>query len=81
VGTVHTPQFDLSQLDQLRSDTAWIRDTLHDMPAYLEQLLTHAISIQAATTVPDTRAPTPDASALGDAESQRRARKLKRVSW
>jgi hypothetical protein len=81
VGTVHTPQFDLSQLDQLRSDTAWIRDALQDMPAYLEQLLTHAVSIQAATILPDSRAPTPDAPALDDAESQRRARKLKRVSW
>jgi hypothetical protein len=71
----------LPDLDDLKRDTRWIRDALHDMPAYLEQLLTHAISIQVPTTLPDTRAPTPDAPALDDAESQRRARKLKRVSW
>lgn len=75
------PVFDSSQLAQVRDDTAWIRDALHDIPAYLEQLFAQMAVVQPNGVLPDARAPTPDSPALDDAESQRRARKLKRVSW
>jgi hypothetical protein len=78
VAAAPVPALDSSQLAQVRDDTAWIRDALHDMPAYLERLVTQMASVQ---PVPNARASTPDTPALDDAESQRRARKLKRVSW
>lgn len=76
-----SPVSTLPDLDDLRQDTRWIRDALHDMPAYLEQLFAQMVVVQPTKVLPDARAPTPDAPALDDAESQRRARKLKRVSW
>ena len=78
VAAERLPTFDIGELAQVRDDTAWIRDALHDMPAYLEQLFAQAVLVQSPA---NTRAPTPDSPALDDAESQRRARKLKRVSW
>jgi hypothetical protein len=81
VAAASVPVFDLSQLAQVRDDTAWIRDALHDMPAYLEQLFAQVASVRPTDVLPNARAPTSDTPALDDAESQRRARKLKRVSW
>lgn len=81
VAAVSAPGLDLDQLAQVREDAAWIRDALHDMPAYLEQLFAQVASIRPTDVLPNARAPTPDSPALDDAESQRRARKLKRVSW
>lgn len=75
------PVSTLPDLDDLRQDTRWIRDALHDMPAYLEQLFAQMAVVQPNGVLPNARAPTPDSPALDDAESQRRARKLKRVSW
>lgn len=71
----------LPDLDDLKRDTRWIRQALDDMPTYLEQFVAQAIAAQPLMIQPNARAPTPDAPALDDAESQRRARKLKRVSW
>ncbi|HML23760.1 MAG TPA: hypothetical protein PKD09_19040 [Aggregatilinea sp.] len=76
--TVSVPAFDSSQLAQVREDAAWIRDALHDMPAFLEQLFAQTVLVQSPA---NARAPTPDEPTLNDAESQRRARKLARVSW
>lgn len=78
------PTLDPGQWAQLRDDAAWIRGALHDMPAYLEQLLAQAAALQpigAMTTAAATPSPAHDTPTLNDAESQRRARKLARVSW
>lgn len=71
----------LPDLDDLRQDTRWIRKALDDMPTLLEQLFAQMAVVQLNGVVPDARAPTHDTQALDDAESQRRARKLARVSW
>jgi hypothetical protein len=71
----------LPDLLELQQNTRWIRQALGDMPTYLDQLVIHAISIQPAAVWPDARSPASDVLLLDDAESQRRARKLKRVSW
>ena len=80
-------------LTQLRDDAAWIRDALYDMPGYLEQLVTQVTATQStmqSTMQTDMQsanggapicAPALDLPALNDAESQRRARKLKRATW
>jgi hypothetical protein len=68
--------YELPELAELQQNTRWIRQTLNDMPSYLEELVTH---LQPAAVVPIAK--TSDLSVLNDAESQRRARKLKRVSW
>jgi hypothetical protein len=78
---------DLPELLEVRRDTLWIRDTLNDMPAYLERVIQHvaanaqpiivsqeqprASPVQAQTLEP----------ALTDAESQRRTRRMKRATW
>lgn len=73
--------FDLHLLTQLRDDAAWIRDALYDMPGYLERLVTQMARTQTGNGGAPIRAPALDFPALNDAESQRRARKLKRASW
>ncbi|MBI5961616.1 MAG: hypothetical protein HY866_22945 [Chloroflexi bacterium] len=69
----------LPDLLELQQDTRWIRQALGEMPEYLERLIGHAVLQPAA--LPDVRAPVSDEPALDDAESQRRARKLKRAGW
>jgi hypothetical protein len=68
-------------LAELQQDTRRIRQTLDEMPMVLERLVVQAASIQPVAILPTSRAPASDAPILDDAESQRRARKLKRASW
>ncbi len=68
-------------LAELQQDTRRIRQTLDEMPMVLERLVVQAASIQPVAVLPNAREPASDAPILDDAESQRRARKLKRASW
>ena len=77
----------MMELARVHDDTTWIREALHDMPAYLERVIQHvaanaqpvaigqgqprASPVQAQTLEP----------ALTDAESQRRTRRMKRATW
>ena len=65
---------------QLRGDTAWIRGTLNEMPAYLEGLFgrisVNPIPISVAQPVPETS----DNSLSNDALARRKA-KMGKVGW
>lgn len=73
----------LLDLAELRQDTSRIRQTLEEMPTVLERMVVQVAALQpvGAAAVTSTSAPTHDMPVLNDAESQRRARKLARVSW
>jgi hypothetical protein len=68
-------------LADLKHDTRWIRQALDDMPSYLEQLLAQAVAAQPANGIAPPQTSAHNTPTLNDAESQRRARKLARVSW
>jgi len=69
----------ISDLAELRQ----IRQTLDEMPTVLGRLVVQAAALQPVGTAAVTSNSTPaqDVPVLNDAESQRRARKLARVSW
>ncbi len=69
-------------LAELRQDTARIRQTLEAMPTVLERMVVQAAARQPVVATAGTApAPAHDMPILNDAETQRRARKLARVSW
>ena len=76
---------DLPELMEVRRDTLWIKDALNDMPAYLERVIQHvAANAQVSVGHPARASPEVAASnepALTDAETQRRARKMKGATW
>ena len=76
---------DLPELLEVRRDTLWIKDALNDMPAYLERVIQHvAANAQVSVGHPARASPEVAASnepALTDAETQRRARKMKGATW
>ena len=79
------PVVELPELVEVRRDTLWIKEALNDMPAYLERIIQQvaanampAISGGARASplkVVDTR------PALTEAETQRRARRMRRATW
>ena len=77
----------LPELTEVRRDTLWIKDTLNDMPAYLERIIqhvaTHAQPIGVGQNPPRA---SPDElvnndPALTDSESQRRTQRMKNATW
>jgi hypothetical protein len=76
---------DLPELMEVRRDTLWIKDALNDMPAYLERVIQHvAANAQVSVGHPARASPeviAEDEPALTDAETQRRARKMKGATW
>ena len=76
---------DLPELMEVRRDTLWIKDALNDMPAYLERVIQHVAATAQVSVGPPARA-SPEVIAKGepaltDAETQRRARKMKGATW
>jgi hypothetical protein len=65
---------------QVRDDTAWIRQALTDMPAYLEGLLgrmtVHTVPINAVQA-----APAPSDNSLNDDALTRRKAKMGKAGW
>ena len=76
---------DLPELMEVRRDTIWIKDALNDMPAYLERVIQQvAATAQVSVGHPARASPeviAEDEPALTDAETQRRARKMKGATW
>ena len=75
--------FVLPDINDIRRDILWIHEALNDMPDYLERLMQQLI-VTTQQTLPDTRAspqPATNQPALTDAESQRRARRMKNATW
>ena len=78
---------DLPELMEVRRDTLWIKDTLNDMPAYLERIIQHvAANVQPVAVGQYQPRASPveaqtDDPALTDAETQRRTRRMKRATW
>ena len=78
---------DLPELMEVRRDTLWIKDTLNDMPAYLERVIQHvAANVQPVAVGQYQPRASPveaqtDDPALTDAETQRRTRRMKRATW
>ena len=77
----------LPELTEVRRDTLWIKDTLNDMPAYLERIIQHVATHAQPVAVGQNQ---PRASpndvinndpALTDSESQRRTRRMKNATW
>jgi len=77
-----TKIIELPELIEVRRDTLWIKDALNEMPAYLERVIQH-VAANAVGQRPARASPAPvsDEPALSEAESQRRTRRMKRVSW
>ena len=77
----------LPELTEVRRDTLWIKDTLNDMPAYLERIMQDATRNWQPTIVSQTqaRASPEDIQssdpALTDSESQRRTRRMRNATW
>jgi len=80
-------RFEMSELIAMRRDTIWIKDTLNDMPAYLERIVQDVnrnwqpmivSQTQARASPEDIQSNDP---ALTDSESQRRTRRMKNATW
>lgn len=77
----------IPELLEVRQDTLWIRDTLNDMPAYLERVIQHvATHVQPVAVEQHPPRASPGTAvnhepALTDAEHQRRTRRMKGASW
>jgi len=77
----------LPELTEVRRDTLWIKDTLNDMPAYLERIMQDVTRNWKPTIVSQTEArASPEAvqsndPALTDSESQRRTRRMRNATW
>lgn len=69
---------DLPELIEVRRDTLWIKDTLNDMPAYLERIIQHVASHATARASP---APIRQEPMLGDVDTQRRSNRMKKATW
>lgn len=70
--------FDLPELIEVRRDTLWIKDTLNDMPAYLERLIQHVTHHAPARASPE---PVRQAPALNDTDAKRRTNRMKKATW
>ena len=77
----------LPELTEVRRDTLWIKDTLNDMPAYLERIMqdmtrnwqpTIVSQAQARASPEDIQSSDPE---LTDSESQRRTRRMRNATW
>ena len=77
----------LPELTEVRRDTLWIKDTLNDMPAYLERIVQDMAHNLHPMTVGQTQArASPETvqsndPALTDSESQRRTRRMRNATW
>jgi hypothetical protein len=77
----------LPELTEVRRDTLWIKDTLNDMPAYLERIMHDVTRNWQPMIVSQTQAPASPEEvnsndpALTDSESQRRTRRMKNATW
>lgn len=69
---------DLPELIEVRRDTLWIKDTLNDMPAYLERLIQHVTHQAPARASPETVRQAP---ALNDTDAKRRTNRMKKATW
>jgi hypothetical protein len=81
-GRRQTVAVDGSMVLQMREDTAWIRDALNDMPAYLEALLGR-LSVTAPAPPPVvevTPVPASDDN-LSDAALARRKARMGKATW
>ncbi|MEQ8673772.1 MAG: hypothetical protein RLP44_29925 [Aggregatilineales bacterium] len=81
-----TKRIELPELNEVRRDTLWIRDTLNDMPTYLErvieQLLAHAQTMTVGQNPPRASpVVVNDDPALTDEESQRRTNRMRKATW
>jgi len=79
----------IPELVEVRQDTLWIRDTLNDMPAYLERMMQYVAAQSAAQGAMHPQAQTPlensvlqpNEAALTSSDKDRRARRMKRSQW
>jgi len=69
---------DLPELIEVRRDTLWIKDTLNDMPAYLERIIQHVAHHTPARASPE---PVRQEPMLGDVDSKRRSNRMKKATW
>lgn len=77
---------ELPELVEVRRDTIWIRDTLNDMPAYLERVIQDVVANVQPIAVGQPARASPiefnhNEPSLTDAESQRRTRKMRKATW
>ena len=78
-----TAIIDLPELLEVRRDTLWIRDTLNDMPAYLERVIQQvAANVQPVAVEQNPSRASPveaqnDEPALTDADAERRTRRMR----
>lgn len=78
---------EIPELLDVRRDTLWIKDTLNDMPAYLERIVQDVARNWQPKIISQTQArasPKGEQSndpALTDSESQRRTRRMKNATW
>jgi len=67
-------------LGQVREDTAWIRQTLTDLPAYLERLMGHVAIAAKPDAAQDANEDT-DAPRLLPEDLERRRAKIQKSRW
>jgi hypothetical protein len=82
------PIIDLPELLEVRRDTLWIRDTLNDMPAYLERVIQHVaangvVQSMAVGQHPPRASPSMarDEPALTDDDAERRTKRMRKATW
>lgn len=78
----------IPELTEVRRDTVWIRDTLNDLPAYLDRLIKDVVEAagnrpvivqsSARASPQDTQ---DDGSGLTQAETERRSRRMQNATW
>ena len=70
----------IPELSVLQHDTAWIRQALSDMPAWLESYLHELAARPTVQTIPNAVAPA-GAGGMADNESQRRSKRIQDRGW
>lgn len=80
----HRKHLIMPEISNMHRDILWIHDALNDMPDFLERVMQQLAEIRPNT--PPTSRPLPDdlspsESTLTNAESQRRAKHLKKATW
>ncbi len=70
----------LMELARVRDDTAWIREALHDIPAYLEQVIQTVAAMQSETATAGTGVFQTGPSLSTQDKSQREAN-MRKKTW
>ncbi len=71
----------MMELARVRDDTTWIREALHDMPAYLEQVIQTVAAMQPAMAIAGGVISLPTEPALSMQDKTEREANMREKKW